>query len=53
MGAAAAAGPLVAIEAGAQGRPVVNLQLGWLLSGNQIGEVCARRWGSTSRKASS
>src|SRR3954471_3900050 len=45
MGAAAAAGPLVAIEAGAQGRPVVNLQLGWLLSGNQIGEVCAKAMG--------
>src|SRR3954471_11942175 len=45
MAAAAGAGPLVAIEAGAQGRPVVNLQLGWLLSGNQIGEVCATAMG--------
>jgi NitT/TauT family transport system substrate-binding protein len=45
MGAAAGVGPLVAIEAGAQGRPVVNLQLGWLLSGNQIGEVCAKAMG--------
>ena len=45
MAAAAGAGPLVAIEAGAQGRPVVNLQLGWLLSGNQIGEVCAKAMG--------
>ena len=41
----AGAGPLVAIEVGAQGRPVVNLQLGWLLSGNQIGEVCAKQMG--------
>ena len=45
MAAAAGAGPLVAIEVGAQGRPVVNLQLGWLLSGNQIGEVCAKAMG--------
>src|SRR4051812_26591864 len=45
MAATAGAGPLVAIEAGAQGRPVVNLQLGWLLSGNQIGEVCAKAMG--------
>src|SRR4051812_50180138 len=45
MATAAGAGPLVTIEAGAQARPVVNLQLGWLLSGNQIGEVCAKAMG--------
>lgn len=43
--AAAAAGAFVAVDANAQGRPVVNLQLGWLLSGNQIGEVCAKQLG--------
>src|SRR5262249_36301197 len=41
----AIAGPLASIEVGAQGKPVVNLQLGWLLSGNQIGEVCAKALG--------
>ena len=43
--AAAGAGALVDVEARAQGRAVVNLQLGWLLSGNQIGEVCAKHLG--------
>jgi NitT/TauT family transport system substrate-binding protein len=43
--AAAAAGPLASVAANAQGKPVVNLQLGWLLSGNQLGEVCAKALG--------
>jgi NitT/TauT family transport system substrate-binding protein len=43
--ASVAAGPLASIEVSAQGKPVVNLQLGWLLSGNQIGEVCAKALG--------
>lgn len=43
--AAAAIGPLLTIGANAQGVPVINLQLGWLLSGNQIGEVCAKAMG--------
>jgi NitT/TauT family transport system substrate-binding protein len=43
--AAAATGGFVGVEARAQGRAVVNLQLGWLLSGNQIGEVCAKQLG--------
>ncbi|WP_137181780.1 ABC transporter substrate-binding protein [Roseomonas sp. AR75] len=43
--AAAPAGAMVGVEASAQGRTVVNLQLGWLLSGNQIGEVCAKQLG--------
>jgi NitT/TauT family transport system substrate-binding protein len=43
--AAAATGAFLDIEAHAQGRAVVNLQLGWLLSGNQIGEVCAKQLG--------
>ncbi|MBN8943477.1 MAG: ABC transporter substrate-binding protein [Rhizobiales bacterium] len=45
----AATGALVSIDAGwgaqAQAHPVINLQLGWLLSGNQIGEVCAKQLG--------
>jgi NitT/TauT family transport system substrate-binding protein len=43
--AAAALGPMVSVGSFAQGKPVVNLQLGWLLSGNQIGEVCAKALG--------
>ena len=43
--AMAAAGAIVGVEASAQGRAVVNVQLGWLLSGNQIGEVCAKQLG--------
>ncbi len=43
--AAAATGAFLGVEARAQGRTVVNLQLGWLLSGNQIGEVCAKQLG--------
>lgn len=42
---AAGFGPLLTIESHAQARPTVNLQLGWLLSGNQIGEVCAKALG--------
>lgn len=42
---AGVAGPLLSIDAEAQGKPVVNMQLGWLLSGNQIGEVCAKQLG--------
>jgi NitT/TauT family transport system substrate-binding protein len=45
-GAAAGIGAtMVGIEAGAQGKAVVNLQLGWLLSGNQLGEVAAKHMG--------
>jgi NitT/TauT family transport system substrate-binding protein len=43
--AAAATGAFLDVDARAQGRAVVNLQLGWLLSGNQIGEVCAKQLG--------
>jgi NitT/TauT family transport system substrate-binding protein len=42
---AAGAGALVGVETSAQGRAVINLQLGWLTSGNQIGEVCAKQLG--------
>src|SRR5262245_7936921 len=42
---AAAAGTLISVDARGQSKPTVNLQLGWLLSGNQIGEVCAKALG--------
>ena len=42
---AAATAPFVSVSALGQGKPTVNLQLGWLLSGNQIGEVCAKQMG--------
>ena len=42
---AAAAAPFLAVDAHSQAKPVVNMQLGWLLSGNQIGEVCAKQLG--------
>ncbi len=48
IGASAAAmgtGAFVGVGANAQGKPMVNLQLGWLLSGNQIGEACAKQLG--------
>ena len=44
-GASACHGSLVSVDTAAQGKPVVNLQLGWLLSGNQLGEVCAKHLG--------
>jgi NitT/TauT family transport system substrate-binding protein len=42
---ASAVGSLVTVEAFGQAKPVLNLQLGWLLSGNQLGEVCAKHLG--------
>ena len=42
---ASAATAFVDISAHGQAKPVVNMQLGWLLSGNQIGEVCAKALG--------
>jgi NitT/TauT family transport system substrate-binding protein len=42
---AAAAASFVSVDAQSQTKPVVNMQLGWLLSGNQIGEVCAKQLG--------
>jgi NitT/TauT family transport system substrate-binding protein len=42
---AATASALLTVEAHSQPKPVVNMQLGWLLSGNQIGEVCAKALG--------
>lgn len=40
-----AAGNFVSIATHAQARPVVNLQLGWITGGNQLGEVCAKALG--------
>jgi NitT/TauT family transport system substrate-binding protein len=44
-GAGLIASNFVTVSAGAQAKPTVNLQLGWLLSGNQLGEVCAKHLG--------
>ena len=33
------------IDAWGQTKPVVNLQLGWIVSGDQVGEVCAKAEG--------
>ncbi len=38
-------GPILSVESFGQAKPVLNLQLGWLLSGNQLGEVCAKALG--------
>lgn len=43
--AMALAGPLLSFEASAQGKAIVNMQLGWIVGGNQIGEVCAKALG--------
>ena len=42
---AAAATAFLSVDAESQAKPVINMQLGWLLSGNQIGEVCAKQLG--------
>jgi NitT/TauT family transport system substrate-binding protein len=42
---AVAAMSFVSVDAHSQAKPVINMQLGWLLSGNQIGEVCAKALG--------
>ncbi len=44
-GAGLIASNFVTVSAGAQAKPTINLQLGWLLSGNQLGEVCAKQLG--------
>src|SRR5499427_9140656 len=35
----------LSVGADAQGKPLINLQLVWLLSGNQLGEACAKQLG--------
>jgi NitT/TauT family transport system substrate-binding protein len=44
-GGLAAAGGLVSVSAHAAGTTTMNLQLGWLAGGNQIGEIAAKRMG--------
>ncbi len=39
------AGGLLSIDALAQGKTRINMQLGWITGGNQIGEVVAKRMG--------
>lgn len=41
----AAGGGLLSVRAQAAGKAELNLQLGWLIGGNQIGEVCAMQLG--------
>jgi NitT/TauT family transport system substrate-binding protein len=38
-------GPLLSFGGMAQGKQVINMQLGWLMSGNQLGEVAAKGLG--------
>lgn len=45
LAAGCVAGGLVSIDALADGRQRINLQLGWIPGGNQIGEVAAKRLG--------
>jgi NitT/TauT family transport system substrate-binding protein len=42
---AAGIGPILSVESHSQTKSVVNMQLGWLASGNQLGEVCAKALG--------
>lgn len=44
-GGLAALGPLLSVQALAQGKAKVNMQLGWISGGNQTGEVVAKRLG--------
>ena len=44
-GAALAGGAFLDFDALGASQPVVNLQLGWILGGNQVGEVCAKALG--------
>jgi len=44
-GGLAAIGGLVSVDARAADKASINLQLGWLAGGNQMGEVCAKRLG--------
>lgn len=41
----AAVGPLLSVQALAQGKARVDMQLGWISGGNQTGEVVAKRLG--------
>ena len=41
----AAGGSLLSISASAAGKNKINMQLGWLIGGNQLGEVAAKKLG--------
>jgi NitT/TauT family transport system substrate-binding protein len=43
--ATVAGGAFLDFDAFGASKPVVNMQLGWILGGNQIGEVCAKQLG--------
>ncbi len=40
-----AGGSLLSIEAGAAAKHKINMQLGWLIGGNQLGEIAAKKLG--------
>jgi NitT/TauT family transport system substrate-binding protein len=44
-GAGLAGSALLNVDAFGETKPVVNMQLGWIVGGNQIGEVCAKSLG--------
>lgn len=44
-GGLASAGALLSMQTLAQDKVKLNMQLGWIAGGNQIGEVCAKRMG--------
>ena len=44
-GALASAGALLSMQALAQDKVKINMQLGWIAGGNQIAEVAAKRMG--------
>ena len=45
MAAGLSSGGLLSIDAVAQGKAKINMQLGWIVGVNQIGEVAAKRLG--------
>ena len=44
-GGLASTGVFLSLPAHSQGKAKVNMQLGWIAGGNQIGEVVAKRLG--------
>ena len=44
-GLLAGTGAMLSVDAHAQGKAKINMQLGWILGGNQIGEVAAKQLG--------
>lgn len=52
MAAGLSSGGLLSIDALAQGKAKINMQLGWIVGVNQIGEVAAKRLGFYEQEAS-